>query len=178
MAEKVDLSKQTNAGAIKGAANQINADKAKTLVGGALANAFAGAKGNVKELLNGLKQSLGLPDIPKIPKKPAFPAPKKFKPKPQPQAPIYQKEEKKFDYAKAEPVKPIQTKPAPVFPAGNPYKYTFEKSGGKWAISVDVYGNPVGRLAFQGNVTEEYAKQSFINSYKADNPGIEGMTKA
>lgn len=112
MAEKVDLSKQTGAGNIK-AAGAGAADKATGMVGGALTNAFAGAKGNIKELLNGLKASLGIPDIPKIPKKPKFPALKKFEPKKPPQAKIYEKEEKKFDYAKAPAVQSPTPPPRP-----------------------------------------------------------------
>ncbi len=178
MAEKVDLSKQTGAGNIK-AAGAGAADKATGMVGGALTNAFAGAKGNIKELLNGLKASLGIPDIPKIPKKPKFPAVKKFEPKKPPQAKIYEKEEKKFDYAKAPAVQSPTPPPPP--PKGKlAYKYEF--NGKRISVGFyegDRYVDAVGAFSFTSKVTEERAVQLFIQNYKAEIPNLEswGMQK-
>jgi hypothetical protein len=119
MSEKLDKAKQAGQGAIKGAVGE-NAAKAEGLVKGGLENAFNGGAAAIKQLLNGLKDSLGIPDLPKIPKKPAFPQLKKFKPKTPPKPPIYQKEEKKFDYAPAPAVqKPVPPPKPPEDPRAN-----------------------------------------------------------
>lgn len=117
MAEQLDKAKQTGAGAIKGAAGE-NAAKAEAMVKGGLSNALNGGAGAIKQLLNGLKDSLGIPDLPKIPKKPKFPALKKFEPKKPPTPKVYEKEEKKFEFTPVQPVK-NPTPPPPPDPRAN-----------------------------------------------------------
>ena len=86
-----------------------SADAAKSKV----QNAFSDLKGDVTALLKGLKDSLGIPTIPKIPKIPAFKQLKKFEPKKAPEPKAFQKEEKKFEFGKAEPVTTPAPKPVP-----------------------------------------------------------------
>lgn len=96
MAEQLDKAKQAGQGAIKGAVGE-NAAKVEGLVKGGLENAFNGGAAALKQLLSGLKDSLGIPNLP-IPKKiPKFAELKKFEPKKPPTPKIYEKEEKKFD---------------------------------------------------------------------------------
>jgi hypothetical protein len=178
MAEKIDKSKQTNAGNIK-AAGAAGADKAKDMVAGGLNNAFNGGAAALKQLLNGLKDSLGIPDLPKIPKKPAFPAIKKFEPKKPPTPKIYEKEEKKFDYAPAPTVQKPTPKPTP--PRGK-LAYKYEWNGKRITVGFyegDRYVDAVGALNFKGKVTEERAVELFIQSNKAEIPNLEswGMQK-
>jgi len=90
------------------------ADAAKSKV----QNAFSDLKGDVSALLKGLKDSLGIPDLPKFPKKPAFKQLKKFEPKKAPEPKAFQKEEKKFEFAQAAPITLPPPKP-PVDPKGN-----------------------------------------------------------
>jgi hypothetical protein len=99
-----NISNSSMKGDIKDGGKKV-ADKA----GMALEGAFSKLGGDVAAILKGLKDSLGIPDLPKIPKKPAFPELKKFEPKKAPTPKIYQKEEKKFEYAQAAPI----TTPAP-----------------------------------------------------------------
>ena len=106
-----NVSKSSMKGDVKDGGKKV-ADKA----GAALEGAFSKLGGDVAAVLKGLKDSLGIPDLPKIPKKPAFPALKKFEPKKAPTPKIYEKEEKKFDYAKAEPIAMPAPKPAPPEP--------------------------------------------------------------
>ena len=91
-----------------------SADAAKSKV----QNAFSDLKGDVTALLKGLKDSLGIPTIPKIPKIPAFKQLKKFEPKKAPEPKAFQKEEKKFEYAQAAPITTPAPKP-PVDPRAN-----------------------------------------------------------
>ncbi len=117
MAEQLDKAKQAGQGAIKGAVGE-NAAKAEGLVKGGLENAFNGGAAALKQLLSGLKDSLGIPNIP-IPKKiPKFAELKKFEPKKPPTPKIYEKEEKKFDYTPA-PAVQKPTPPPPVDPRAN-----------------------------------------------------------
>jgi uncharacterized protein YjbJ (UPF0337 family) len=90
------------------------ADAAKSKV----QNAFSDLKGDVSALLKGLKDSLGIPDLPKFPKKSAFKQLKKFEPKKAPEPKAFQKEEKKFEFAQAAPITPPPPKP-PVDPRAN-----------------------------------------------------------
>ena len=85
---------------------------------GKVQNAFSDLKGDVTALLKGLKDSLGIPKIPKIPKIPAFKQLKKFEPKKAPEPKAFQKEEKKFEYAQAAPITTPAPKP-PVDPRAN-----------------------------------------------------------
>lgn len=172
MAEELNTIKQTGQGTIKGAVGE-NAAKADGLIKGGLENAFNGGAAAVKQLLNGLKDSLGIPDLPKIPKKPKFPELKKFEPKKPPTPKIYEKEEKKFDY---KPAPAVQTpKPNPVTSSGNlAYKYEFN---GK-RISVGFYQgeryvDAVGAFSFTSKVTEQRAIEVFIAQYKGQYPDLE-----
>ena len=178
MAEKINQAVQTGQGTIKGAVGQ-NAAKAEDMIKGGLNNAFNGGLGAVKQLLNGLKESLGLPPIPPIPKKPKFPALKKFEPKKPPQPKIYQKEEKKFDYAPAPTVQKPTPKPAP--PRGKlSYKYEWDgKRIGVGFYEGDRYVDAIGAINFKGKITEERAVELFIQNYKAEQPNLEswGMQK-
>ena len=102
-----NVSKSSMKGDVKDGGKKV-ADKA----GAALEGAFSKLGGDVAAILKGLKDSLGIPDLPKIPKKPAFPELKKFEPKKAPTPKIYEKEEKKFDYAQAAPISvPTPAKP-------------------------------------------------------------------
>ncbi|NBU82016.1 MAG: hypothetical protein EBS55_10255 [Flavobacteriaceae bacterium] len=178
MAEQLDKAKQTGQGAIKGAVGD-KAGKAEALIKGGLNNAFNGGAEAIKGILNGLKDSLGIPDLPKIPKKPAFPELKKFKPKKPPQPKIYQKEEKKFDYAPAPTVQKPTPKPAP--PRGKlSYKYEWDgKRIGVGFYEGDRYVDAIGAINFKGKITEERAVELFIQNYKAEQPNLEswGMQK-
>jgi hypothetical protein len=110
-----NVSKSSMKGDVKDGGKKV-ADKA----GAALEGAFSKLGGDVAAILKGLKDSLGIPDLPKIPKKPAFPELKKFEPKKAPTPKIYEKEEKKFDYAKAAPISvPTPTPKPPVDPRAN-----------------------------------------------------------
>lgn len=102
-ASKAEQGKAAAKGAANAATGKANAAKEK------IAAAFSDLKGDAVAMLKGLKDSLGIPKIPKIPKIPAFKQLKKFEPKKAPEPKAFQKEEKKFEYAKAEPV----TTPAP-----------------------------------------------------------------
>jgi len=79
--KRVEAGKAADAGkaAAKGAANA--AEGQAKAAAGKLASAFSDLKGDAAALLKGLKDSLGIPDLPKFPKKPAFKELKKFKPK-------------------------------------------------------------------------------------------------
>ncbi len=170
MAEKLDKAKQAGQGAIKGAVG-ANSAKVEGLVKGGLENAFNGGAAALKQMLNGLKDSLGIPDI-KIPKKPKFPQNKKFEPKKPPEPKIYQKEEKKFDYAPAPAVQKPIPRPAP--PKGD-LSYRYEWDGKR--ISVMLYvgereADVIGALNFKGKVTEERAVELFIESNKGENPNL------
>jgi uncharacterized protein YjbJ (UPF0337 family) len=99
------------------------ADAAKSKV----QNAFSDLKGDVSALLKGLKDSLGIPDLPKFPKKPAFKQLKKFEPKKAPEPKAFQKEEKKFEYAQAAPI----TTPAPKKPVDPRANFVEEYKGYK-----------------------------------------------
>jgi hypothetical protein len=142
---------------------------------GKLEGGFANLKDGVGDLLKGLKDTLGIPDLPKLPKKPAFKELKKFEPKPAPEPKAFQKEEKKFEFAQAAPVKPPV--PKPIVPKGKlSYKYEFVP-GKKPRISVMFYeGNnyidAIGALSFTTAVTEERAVELFIQSYKAGHPNL------
>lgn len=166
--KKAEEGKALATGAANAASGQAKATAEK------LASSFSNLKGDISGMLKGLKDSLGIPDIPKIPKKPAFKELKKFKPKTPPEPKVFQKEEKKFEYAKVAPI----TTPAPIKPKGEfSYKYEFFP-GKKPRISVGLYdGNryasAVASLSFTTNVTEEYAIQSFIKAYKASYPTLE-----
>lgn len=174
--EKLDKAKQAGQGAIKGAVGQ-NAAKADGLIKGGLENAFKGGVGDIKKLLNGLKDSLGIPDLPKIPKKPAFPAVKKFEPKKPPTPKIYQKEEKKFEYAAAPAVQKPVPPAKPVTPKGNlSYRYEFTE-GRKPNISVmfyegERYVDAIGQLSFTTPVSEQRAVELFIQVNKAEHPNL------
>jgi hypothetical protein len=110
-----NISNSSMKGDIKDGGKKV-ADKAGT----ALEGAFSKLGGDVAAILKGLKDSLGIPDLPKIPKKPAFPELKKFEPKKAPTPKIYQKEEKKFEYAQAAPISvPTPTPKPPVDPRAN-----------------------------------------------------------
>lgn len=180
--ENLDKTKQAGQGKIKGAVGP-NAAKAEELAKGGLENAFNGGVAAIKQLLNGLKDSLGIPDLPKIPKKPAFPAVKKFEPKKPPTPKIYQKEEKKFEYTPAPAVQnPVPRKP--VTPKGNlSYRYEFT-DGRKPRISVlfyegERYVSAIGSLAFTSPISEQRAVELFIINNKAQHPNLEtwGMQK-
>jgi len=106
-ASKKEQAKAAAKGAANAATGQANA------AAGKLASGFSNLKGDVADMLKGLKDSLGIPNIPKIPKIPAFKELKKFKPKTPPEPKAFQKEEKKFEYAKAEPVTTPAPKPVP-----------------------------------------------------------------
>ena len=108
-----NISNSSMKGDIKDGGKKV-ADKAGT----ALEGAFSKLGGDVAAILKGLKDSLGIPDLPKIPKKPAFPELKKFEPKKAPTPKIYQKEEKKFEYAQAAPITTPAPKP-PIDPRAN-----------------------------------------------------------
>lgn len=111
-ADKVKEGKAAAKGAANAAKGQANA------AAGKLASAFSDLKGDAAALLKSLKDSLGIPTIPKIPKIPAFKQLKKFEPKKAPEPKAFQKEEKKFEYAKATPVTtpaPTPAPPEPVF---------------------------------------------------------------
>ena len=169
-----NVSKSSMKGDVKDGGKKV-ADKA----GAALEGAFSKLGGDVAAILKGLKDSLGIPDLPKIPKKPAFPELKKFEPKKAPTPKIYEKEEKKFEYAQAAPV----TTPIPkqTSPQGNlSYKYEFN---GK-RISVGFYqGNRyvdgIGAISFTSKVTEQRAVELFIEQYKGEyvDLGTKGMQK-
>ena len=178
MAEQLDKAKQTGQGQIKGAVGE-NAAKAQGLVKGGLENAFNGGAAAVKQLLNGLKDSLGIPDLPKIPKKPKFPELKKFEPKKPPTPKIYEKEEKKFDYKPAPAIQNPPPKPAP--PRGKlSYKYEWDgKRIGVGFYEGDRYVDAIGAINFKGKITEERAVELFIQNYKAEQPNLEswGMQK-
>lgn len=177
MAEQLDKAKQTGAGAIKGAAGE-NAAKAEAMVKGGLSNALNGGAGAIKQLLNGLKDSLGIPDLPKIPKKPKFPALKKFEPKKPPTPKVYEKEEKKFEFTPVQPVK----NPTPPPPPKGKLAYKYEWNGKRISVGFyegDRYVDAVGAFSFKGKVTEERAVELFIQNYKAEIPNLEswGMQK-
>lgn len=169
----LDKATQAGQGTIKGAVG-ANAAKAEGLVKGGLENAFNGGVGAVKQLLNGLKDSLGIPDLPKIPKKPAFPSLKKFEPKKPPTPKIFQKEEKKFDYKPA----PAVQKPTPIARPATPkgsLAYKYEWNGKRIDVGFyegDRYVDAIGALNFKGKVTEERAVELFIESNKADYPNL------
>lgn len=158
---------------------QAAADAAKAKAKEALDAAkakVAGAIGQVAGTIDSLKGGLKKLKKPT----PKTPPVKKFEPKKPPTPQKFEGKGSSVDYNKQEQQKsqPQQASPQkPTFPKGNPYRYTFKKSGGSWRITVDILGEPIGALSFQGNVTEEYAKQRIIESYKSSNPGIEGMTK-
>lgn len=181
--ENLDKAKQAGQGQIKGAVGQ-NAAKAEGLVKGGLENAFNGGAAAIKQLLNGLKDSLGIPDLPKIPKKPKFPELKKFEPKKPPTPKIYQKEEKKFDYTPA----PAVQKPTPIARPATPkgslsYKYEFDgKRINVGFYEGDRYVDAIGAFTFKGKVTEERAVELFIQNYKVEHPnlvswGMQKLTK-
>jgi hypothetical protein len=114
--KRAEAAKAAEAGkaAAKGAANA--AEGQAKAAAGKLASAFSDLKGDAAALLKGLKDSLGIPDLPKFPKKPAFKELKKFKPKTPPEPKAFQKEEKKFEFGKAAPVTTPAPKPAPPEP--------------------------------------------------------------
>jgi hypothetical protein len=116
--KRAEAGKAAQAGkaAAKGAANA--AEGQAKAAAGKLASAFSDLKGDAAALLKGLKDSLGIPDLPKFPKKPAFKELKKFKPKTPPEPKAFQKEEKKFEFGKAAPVTTPAPKP-PVDPRAN-----------------------------------------------------------
>ena len=101
-ASKAEQGKAAAKGAANAATGQANA------AAGKLASAFSDLKGDAAAMLKSLKDSLGIPTIPKIPKIPAFKQLKKFEPKKAPEPKAFQKEEKKFEFGKAAP---ITTKP-------------------------------------------------------------------
>lgn len=120
------------------------ADAAKSKV----QNAFSDLKGDVSALLKGLKDSLGIPDLPKFPKKPAFKELKKFKPKTPPEPKAFQKEEKKFEYAQAAPVTTPAPRPAPPEPVlVETYKgyQIFKKQQGPFVQFFSKYGERIVR---------------------------------
>lgn len=120
------------------------ADAAKNKV----QNAFSDLKGDVSALLKGLKDSLGIPDLPKFPKKPAFKELKKFKPKTPPEPKAFQKEEKKFEYAQAAPVTTPAPRPAPPEPVlVETYKgyQIFKKQQGPFVQFFSKYGERIVR---------------------------------
>ena len=169
MVDKNKVSQSTNGkvteakGAVAG-----SADAAKSKV----QNAFSDLKGDVTALLKGLKDSLGIPTIPKIPKIPAFKQLKKFEPKKAPEPKAFQKEEKKFEYAQAAPI--TTPAPRPASPKGN-LSYRYEFNGKR--ISVMLYvgereADGIGALTFTGKVTEERAVASFIENNKKDYPNL------
>ena len=146
-----------------------SADAAKSKV----QNAFSDLKGDVTALLKGLKDSLGIPTIPKIPKIPAFKQLKKFEPKKAPEPKAFQKEEKKFEYAQAAPIT-IPAPSKPITPKGD-LSYRYEWDGKR--ISVMLYvgereADGIGALNFKGKVTEERAVELFIESNKGDYPNL------
>jgi hypothetical protein len=165
-AGKAEEGKAAAKGAANAATGQANA------AAGKLASAFSDLKGDAAALLKGLKDSLGIPDLPKFPKKPAFKELKKFKPKPAPEPKAFQKEEKKFEYAQAAPITTPAPRPAP--PKGK-LSYRYEFNGKR--ISVMFYegereADVVGSLSFTKKVTEEYAVESFIELEKASHPNL------
>jgi hypothetical protein len=165
-AGKAEEGKAAAKGAANAATGQANA------AAGKLAGAFSDLKGDVGELLKGLKNSLGIPDLPKFPKKPAFKELKKFKPKTPPEPKAFQKEEKKFEYAKAEPVTTPAPKPAP--PKGK-LAYKYEWNGKRINVGFyegDRYVDAIGAFTFKGKVTEERAVELFIENYKAEHPNL------
>ena len=146
---------------------------------GKVQNAFSDLKGDVTALLKGLKDSLGIPTIPKIPKIPAFKQLKKFEPKKAPEPKAFQKEEKKFEYAQAAPVPSPAPKPAP--PKGD-LSYRYEWDGKRLSVMLFVgerEADGVGAVTFKGKVTEERAVELFIQSNKGVIPNLEswGMRK-
>jgi hypothetical protein len=169
-----NVSKSSMKGDVKDGGKKV-ADKA----GVALEGAFSKLGGDVAAILKGLKDSLGIPDLPKIPKKPAFPELKKFEPKKAPTPKIYQKEEKKFEFGKAAPITTPTPKPTP--PKGK-LAYKYEWNGKRISVGFyegDRYVDAVGALNFKGKVTEERAVELFIQSNKAEIPNLEswGMQK-
>lgn len=165
-AGKAEEGKAAAKGAANAATGQANA------AAGKLAAAFSDLKGDAAALLKGLKDSLGIPDLPKFPKKPAFKELKKFKPKTPPEPKAFQKEEKKFEYAKAAPVTTPAPRPAP--PKGN-VAYKYEWDGKRINVGLyegDRYVGPVGALSFKGKVTEERAVELFIQSNKEETPTL------
>ena len=165
-AGKAEEGKAAAKGAANAAKGQANA------AAGKLASAFSDLKGDAAALLKGLKDSLGIPDLPKFPKKPAFKELKKFKPKPAPEPKAFQKEEKKFEYAQAAPVTTPAPRPAP--PKGD-LSYRYEFNGKR--ISVMLYvgereADGIGALTFTGKVTEERAVASFIENNKKEYPNL------
>jgi hypothetical protein len=156
--------------AAKGAANA--AEGQAKAAAGKLASAFSDLKGDAAALLKGLKDSLGIPTIPKIPKIPAFKQLKKFEPKKAPEPKAFQKEEKKFEYAQAAPVTTPAPRPAP--PKGN-LSYRYEWDGKRISVMFyqgERYVDPIGALSFKGKVTEERAVELFIESNKAEYPNL------
>lgn len=111
-ASKAEEGKAAAKGAANAAKGQANA------AAGKIASAFSDLKGDAAAMLKGLKDSLGIPDLPKIPKIPAFKQLKKFEPKKAPEPKAFQKEEKKFEYAKAAPITTPAPRP-PVDPRAN-----------------------------------------------------------
>ena len=169
-----NISNSSMKGDIKDGGKKV-ADKAGT----ALEGAFSKLGGDVAAILKGLKDSLGIPDLPKIPKKPAFPELKKFEPKKAPTPKIYQKEEKKFEYAQAAPIS--TPAPRPAAPKGN-LSYRYEWDGKRISVMLFVgerEADGVGALNFKGKVTEERAVELFIQSNKGEIPNLEtwGMRK-
>jgi hypothetical protein len=132
--------------AAKGAANA--AEGQANAAAGKLAAAFSDLKGDAAALLKGLKDSLGIPDLPKFPKKPAFKELKKFKPKTPPEPKAFQKEEKKFEFGKAAPVTTPAPKPAPPEPVlVETYKgyQIFKKQQGPFVQFFSKYGERIVR---------------------------------
>lgn len=109
-ASKAEQGKAAAKGAANAATGQANA------AAGKIASAFSDLKGDAAAMLKGLKDSLGIPTIPKISKIPAFKQLKKFEPKKPPEPKAFQKEEKKFEYAKAAPITTPAPRPAPPEP--------------------------------------------------------------
>lgn len=102
-ASKAEQGKAAAKGAANAATGKASAAKEK------ITAAFSDLKGDAVAMLKGLKDSLGIPNLPKFPKKPAFKELKKFEPKKAPEPKAFQKEEKKFEFGQAAPV----TTPAP-----------------------------------------------------------------
>jgi hypothetical protein len=172
-AGKAEEGKAAAKGAANAATGQANA------AAGKLASAFSDLKGDVGELLKGLKDSLGIPDLPKFPKKPAFKELKKFKPKPAPEPKAFQKEEKKFEFGKAAPITTPAPRPAP--PKGS-LSYRYEFNGKRISVMFyegERYVDAVGSLSFTKKVTEQYAVDSFIELEAAQYPNLKtwGMQK-
>ena len=171
--KRAEAGKAAQAGkaAAKGAANA--AEGQAKAAAGKLASAFSDLKGDVGELLKGLKNSLCIPDLPKFPKKPAFKELKKFKPKTPPEPKAFQKEEKKFEYAQAAPVTTPAPRPAP--PKGD-LSYRYEWDGKRISVILFVgerEADGVGAVTFKGKVTEERAVELFIQSNKGEIPNLE-----